>query len=336
MNYFLTIIIFSIFCFSCSYRISLPDKERYTLADTVVFAVKDTKQKIDSVYITSQGHLIRGEYSAGRYCVSTGQLYPGTNQLALNVVFNSGKTVKRKHDVFIVSDIVPKEFFLQEVGQLPHDTSAYTQGFLFYNDLLYESTGIKGKSRLRSINPYDGFCIKDKVTDINLFNEGISIIKDTLYKLTWNDSIMVLYDLDFNETDRINLPIVGWGLCSKNDILYVSNGTNKIIKMNSRTMDFIDTLRVIDNNGPVNYINEMECVEGKIWVNIYGKDKIVVIDPISGKVLATFSVDKLIDRKYYKDAGVMNGIAYDPIWKKVFLTGKNWPFIKVCIPDFGE
>ena len=196
---------------------------------------------------------------------------------------------------------------------------------------MYESTGIKGKSRLRIINPNDGACIKEKTTDVDLFNEGISIINDTLFQLTWKDSVLVILDLDFNEICRVDIPMEGWGLCSKDDKLYVSDGSNMIIKIDPVTMDFIDTLRVIDDKGPVYHINEMEWVEDYIWANIYGKDKIVVIDPGSGIVIATLSSADLIDRKYYNEAGVMNGIAYDPLLKRVFLTGKNWPFIKVCI-----
>ena len=331
MKNLFVVLVISVLCFSCSFRIYLPDKYKYTLSDRVVFEVKDTKLMVDSVFVISHGRIIRGECNAGQYSVLAKEFYPGVNQLSINVVKKSGKTVIKDRAVFIVSDIVPKEYFLQEIGQLPHDTSAFTQGLAFYKDLLYESTGIKGKSRLRIINPNDGACIKEKTTDVDLFNEGISIINDTLFQLTWKDSVLVILDLDFNEICRVDIPMEGWGLCSKDDKLYVSDGSNMIIKIDPVTMDFIDTLRVIDDKGPVYHINEMEWVEDYIWANIYGKDKIVVIDPGSGIVIATLSSADLIDRKYYNEAGVMNGIAYDPLLKRVFLTGKNWPFIKVCI-----
>ena len=336
MKLYLTILFISITCLSCSYKISPPDRDRYTLTDTVFFRVTDRKQKIDSIFVTSNNRLIKGNYNTQKHFVLTNSLYPGANRFTIYTVLKSGKTIKNASNLFIISDIVPEDYFIRKVGTLPHDTSAFTQGLVFHKNLLYESTGIKGKSRLRVINPVNGVCIKDTTTETNLFNEGITIINDTIYQLTWKDSVIIVRDTNFNIIRKTCLPAEGWGLCSNNNTLYFSDGSNKIIKMNPRNMEFSDTIRVVDNNGSLYYINEMEWINNCIWANIYGKDEISVINPVSGKVIATLHIADLIDRKHYSKAGVMNGIAYDSISKKVYLTGKNWPFIKVCHPDFGE
>jgi len=336
MKKLLVISVLSVICFSCSLRVISPEKKTYTLADSVYFNVIDTKHKIDSMYVTMGGKLIPGNFAMDEYAVFAGNLLPGNNKLLVNFRMKNGKELIRRKDVFVVSDITPEKILCREVGELPHDTSAFTQGFVYHKGLLYESTGLKGRSRLRILNPYDGTCLKDKKTDPELFNEGIAVIRDTLYQLTWKDSVMLVYDMDFNELYRRPLPVEGWGMCSKNDTLFISNGTNEIISMYPDSGNFIDTIRVVDNKGPVIYINEMEWVKGMLWANVYGKDEIYVIDPETGKVAAVILTHDLIDRKKYFKAGVMNGIAYDPYFDKVYLTGKNWPFIKVCIPHFGE
>ena len=336
MKKLLVILFLAVITFSCSFRVFSPEKKTYTLSDSVYFNVVDTKHKIDSLYAISGKKILHGNLFGDKYTFFAGDLLPGNNQLSVNVVMRNGKELIRKKDVFIVSDVIPEKYVISEVGELPHDTSAFTQGFVYHGGLLYESTGLEGRSRLRIINPYDGSCIKDKKTDPELFNEGISIIRDTLYQLTWKDSVILFYDLSFDELDRRFLPVEGWGMCSKNDTLYISNGTNEIISMDPVSGNFIDTLRVVDTKGPVFYINETEWVKGMLWANIYGKDEIFVIDPETGKVMAVIYAHDLIDRKKYKKAGVMNGIAYDPHFDKVYLTGKNWPFIKVCTTHFGE
>ncbi len=336
MKFYLAILIFSITCFSCSYRVSPPDNYRHTLSDTLHFKIRDKKQVIDSVYVTSNKHKLEGRYYNGRYSVLATEFYPGVNRFTVTALLKSGKEVEKDSSLFIVSDIVPKKYFINNIDKLPHDTSAFTQGLVYHKGLLFESTGIKGKSRLRLINPENGECIKDTATDVKLFNEGITIINDTLYQLTWKDSVMIIRDLDFKEIKKVSLPIEGWGLCSNKGILYISDGSNRIIKTDCNTMVFTDTIRVADNNGPLYYINEMEWIDGYIWANIYGKDNMAVINPITGKVTATVHIANLIDRKHNTKAGVMNGIAYDSVSKKVYLTGKNWPFIKVCNSYFGE
>ena len=321
---------------ACNFTVSLPGYGKYTLSDTLVITVKDKKDRMDSLSLFSQYGVFSGYYDKGKLYIACDRILPGYNDLFLNAYLNNGRIVKRDFRVFIVSDIIPEKYKFKEVMTLPHDTASFTQGLLFRNGMLFESTGLKGKSELKLIDADNGNVIRSKHTDRNLFNEGISLIGDTLYQLTWKDSVMIVYDTLFNEKYRFSIPVEGWGMFSLNDILYISDGSNKIMQFDPVTRTFTDTIWVSDDKGPVRAINEMEWVKGKIWVNIYGKDKVYVIDPGSGKVESVISGDELIDRKKYPFAGVMNGIAYDPDNGYIYLTGKNWPYFKVCSLDFGE
>jgi glutamine cyclotransferase len=306
------------------------------MADTLTFKLTDKKCQTDSVKLFSdaESYVNSGVVRDIRLPVS--ELMPGNQRLVLEIKLKKGKRKRREVALFVVSDIKPGKYVPEVLETLPHDTSAFVQGLLLHDGLLYESTGLKGRSRLRILDPETGECLKDKHTGLKLFNEGIAFVGDTLYMLTWKDSLMLKFDADLNELGSHKFKSEGWGMLSHNDTLYFTNGTNEIIRYDPVKNMFLDTLRAADNKGPVYYLNELEWIDGMIWANIYGKDSIVIIDPVSGKVKGVLNGKGLIDRKKYPEAGVMNGIAYDPVEKSVYLTGKNWPFIKVCLVRFDD
>jgi len=306
------------------------------MADTLIVKLSDKKQKIDSVVLrTGNKTLLKGKLES-LITLPVSDLRPGNGKLEIEVRLKKGKVVKRECDIMVVSDIIPDEIKLDVIKILPHDTSAFVQGLLYREGMLYESDGLKGRSRLRIIDAKTGNCLKDEFTDPELFNEGIAFVRDTLYMLTWKDSLLLRFDQDLNLLSQVPFRSEGWGLLSHDDCLFLSNGTNEIIKYDPVRNVFSDTLRVADNKGPVYYLNELEWIEGMIWANIYGKESIAIIDPVSGKVKGVLNGRNLIDRKKYPEAGVMNGIALDPATNMVYLTGKNWPFIKVCRVRFED
>jgi glutamine cyclotransferase len=263
------------------------------------------------------------------------QLYPGLNEIS--IIANTGKrSISRKHLVYVVSDVVPQKVKLKVLHQLPHDTSAFTQGLTFYQGWLYESTGLKGKSRLRKIHPGTGVCVQEQNMDARFFGEGLTVVKDTLHVLTWKDQTHLLYNLGFEELARKDQPLEGWGLCHGKEALWISNGTNVLYQSPVEKMVLNHQIRVMNDNGVVTGINELEWIDGMIYANVYGKDLIVVIEPSTGKVMVEIDAAHLLDRQSYSEAGVLNGIAYDGATKKIYLTGKNWPCIKVCQLHFGE
>jgi len=306
------------------------------MADTLTFKIGDRKAVVDSVMLKAGHGVLRESGFKSEIRLPVSELHPGNNLVTLELKLKNGRIIRRERDLFVVSDIVPDTFSLEVLRTLPHDTSAFVQGLVMHDLMLYESAGLKGRSRLRIIDPVSGECVKDVKTDPALFNEGIAFIGDTLFMLTWKDSLMLRYDEDLNEKSRHVFSSEGWGLYSRNDTLCFSNGTNKIVRYYPVTGSAPDTLFVINEKGPVYYINEMEWIEGNIYANIYGSDDVVVIDAETGKVIAVIQAGELIDRKEYPEAGVMNGIAYDKESKRIFLTGKNWPFIKVCSLHFDD
>ena len=306
------------------------------MADTLVFKVIDKKGKVGHVELRGATNTIVKTKGAAGISLPVSKLNPGDQKVILNVDLKNGKRIRRECELFVVSDVVPERYKPEVVRTLPHDTSAFVQGLLVHDGMLYESTGLKGRSRLRILDLQSGKCIKDKHTGPELFNEGIAFAGDTLYMLTWKDSVILKFDAGLNELSRHNFNSEGWGLLSHNDTLYFTNGTNEIIRYDPVKNMFPDTLRVVDDKGPVYYLNEPEWIEGMIWANIYGKESIAIIDPVSGKVKGVLNGRDLIDRKKYPEAGVMNGIALDPATNMVYLTGKNWPFIKVCLIRFDD
>ena len=306
------------------------------MADTLTFKLIDKKLRTDSVKLFTDAKNFVNTGAVREIQLPVSELMPGNQKLILEIKLKKGKLKRREVALFVVSDIKPGKYVPEVLETLPHDTSAFVQGLLLHDGLLYESTGLKGRSRLRILDPETGECLKDEHTDPKLFNEGIAFLGDTLYMLTWKDSLMLRFDASLNFLHKQAFFSEGWGLMSRDSALYFTNGTNEIIRFDPVTNLFSDTLRVVDDKGPVYYLNEMELIDGKIWTNIYGMDKIAVIDLYSGKVTGIIDASKLIDRKRFPDAGVMNGIAYDREKKIVYLTGKNWPFIKVCSVRFGD
>ncbi len=218
------------------------------------------------------------------------------------------------------------------MAEYPHDTSAYTQGLEFYNGKLYESTGDYNNSSLR-ITDYKTGNVERKhmVGKDSIFGEGITILKNKLYQLTWEDHIVYVYDA--NNIDKpiqtFKWPYQGWGLTNNGTDLIISDGTAKLYFVNPDDFRLKSTIGVTENDSPVYMLNELEYVDGFVFANVYQTDKIVKIDPASGFVIGKmdftgikekFFADKITDRTDY-----FNGIAYDSATKKFLVTGKRWP-----------
>ncbi|TAJ12428.1 hypothetical protein DMA11_12790 [Marinilabiliaceae bacterium JC017] len=307
-------------------------------ADTLFYSVGSKKYVVDSARA-----LINNKVSAGMSVEGNTmylpviELFVGMNQIDLQVNCKNGQVFKKSFSYFVVSDVVPERKVLKVVNILPHDTSAFTQGLYFKDGLLYESTGLKGQSRLRSLNPLTGNCLTDVKIDTCFFGEGIVVDDDdTLWQLTWQDSLLVKYDLLFNEQDRISYPFEGWGLTSSNNCLLASDGSNRLYFFSPEPFKVLSTVDVINNVGPVHLLNELEMVGDYLWANVLDKDEIVVIDVISGKVVKVIDGGNFIDRSQHPEAGALNGIAWDKESGRVYITGKNWPCINVCLPFFEE
>ena len=223
------------------------------------------------------------------------------------------------------------------VNQFPHDTTAFTEGFLFHDGKLYESTGhtdeIPSSKSLFGIVDLTTGKIDPKIhlDDKKYFGEGITFLDGKVFQMTLeNPKVCFVYDAKtFKPITQYELNSPGWGMTTDGTYLIRSDGSSNLSYYDPKDFKLIKILGVSDNNGPMGMINELEYIDGFIYANVYQTSYIVKIDPTSGKVVAKADFTTLHDQQKlkYPDIDYLNGIAYDSTTKKVLITGKLWPNI---------
>ncbi len=213
------------------------------------------------------------------------------------------------------------------VESYPHSTSSYTQGLQIVAGELFEGTGMYGESRLLKVDLKSGKATQKLATlPDNQFGEGITILGDTIYMLTWREGLLHLFNKKTgNQIDKRHYAGEGWGLTSDGKQLYMSDGSARIVVRDRVTFKPISSHSVYLNGEPLTMLNELEWIEGKIWANIYTTDFIAIIDPESWQVEGLINLTGLLpnsERETKTD--VLNGIAYDEATKKIYVTGKYW------------
>ena len=211
----------------------------------------------------------------------------------------------------------------------PHDTNAFTQGLFFYQDCFYESTGLKGKSFLSRKEMKTGISLQEVKIAEEYFGEGIALLKEKIYQLTWQNEMVLIYDArSFKEIRKIKYRGEGWGLASDGKHLLKSNGSSIITFHDPDSFKVVRQIHVRDGDTPVDRLNELEFIKGEIWAHIFTEDLIVRISPANGKVTGWINLSSL--RSYLPrnaQVDVLNGIAYDAKGDRIFVTGKYWPKI---------
>lgn len=218
-----------------------------------------------------------------------------------------------------------RQYKAQVVAEYPHDRTSYTQGLFFYDGQMYESTGLNGRSTFRKVDIRTGKALYRLNFDRRYFLEG-SVEKDgNVYMLTWQNNVAFVYDAKTLKYKKsYSYPREGWGLTTDGKSLIASDGSTNLYFLDDdfRTARKV-TVRL--NGRPVNDLNELEYIDGKIWANVYLTDLIVIVNPADGNVEATVDCSGLLpSRLRYDDTDVLNGIAYNPQNGKIYLTGKNW------------
>jgi putative peptide zinc metalloprotease protein len=212
------------------------------------------------------------------------------------------------------------------LSELPHDPSAFTQGLELVDGVLYEGTGLKGRSQLRELDPATGAERRAVPLPDQLFGEGVSVVGDRIWQLTWRDGVVLEWDRSTLTLRRlVAVNGEGWGLCHDGVRLIRSDGTDRLHFHDSVSFAEIGSVRVSLRGASVSRLNELECVNGQVWANVWGTDELLRIDPASGLVTAVVNAAALLDpqRRIHPDA-VLNGIAH---WgnDEYLLTGKLWP-----------
>ncbi|HUP12899.1 MAG TPA: glutaminyl-peptide cyclotransferase [Niastella sp.] len=210
----------------------------------------------------------------------------------------------------------------------PHDTSSYTQGLEFLNGQLFEGTGNYGFSKLLQVDLKTGKSAKQLSLAPKLFGEGITILHDTLYQLTWKEKTVFAYEpKTFKKLTEYPLNTEGWGLTNDGKNLIATDGSSNLYFYEPSTFRLLRTQGVTEVGSPAFNLNELEYINGFIYANQYEYNYILKIDPSSGHVVAKLDLSELVNRLRSKDPQIreLNGIAYDSTTKKIYITGKWWP-----------
>ncbi|RZJ27864.1 MAG: glutaminyl-peptide cyclotransferase [Flavobacterium sp.] len=243
------------------------------------------------------------------------------------VVYFNGENVEVTSRIELVSDIEAKLLKYTVVNKYPHDVKSFTEGLEFFRDTLMESTGQNGKSYFRKLDYRTGKVFKQVDIDSKYFGEGITVIGGKIYQLTWQSNVGFIYDantLKKEKTFNFDKPIEGWGMTNDGKYIYQTDGTEKVWKMDPATQKMIGSINVYWAANKIKSLNEIEYINGKIYGNIWQKDAIAIINPETGAVEGVCDLSGLRKDVKNADAEVLNGIAYNPKTKTIFVTGKNW------------
>ncbi|MCZ4320120.1 glutaminyl-peptide cyclotransferase [Aequorivita viscosa] len=244
-------------------------------------------------------------------------------------IYSDGETNEASQKITILSSIKPKLYTYKILDTYPHDIHAYTQGLEFENDTLYESTGQYRESSLRKTDYKTGKVLQQVDLPAQYFGEGLTILNNKIYQLTWRENTGFIYNLKTMEqtgTFVYGQSREGWGLChdTENNI-YKSDGTDRIWTLNSNTLAEKDYIEIFTNTSKISSVNELEWVEGKIYANVYQQGSIAIIDPSNGAVEGVIDLTDLKDKvTQHPKLDVLNGIAYNGEPNILYITGKNW------------
>lgn len=328
---FLYILTLTLFV-SCSdtYNFKLNHKKEITLNETFQITLKENNKRsikkatffIDGKEISSNGNIAE---------VNTKNIGVGKHRISVLVAYD--EKTKTKNSFFeVLANIKPKIYTYKIKKTYPHDTNAYTQGLEYYNGYLYETTGKRGKSTLRKVEIETGKIIRKIAIDNSYFGEGMTILNNKIYWLTWQSKKGFIYNLvNFKKEKEFlyNKSEEGWGLTNNGRELIKSDGTHKIWFLDPKTLEEKKFIQVYTNQYKLNNINELELIGDKIYANKYQQNAIIIIDSKTGMVEGVANLKGLKKemektQKLVPQDEVLNGIAYDKVNNRLFVTGKNW------------
>ncbi|MDE5623314.1 MAG: glutaminyl-peptide cyclotransferase [Alistipes sp.] len=248
--------------------------------------------------------------------------------LALSLVACGGRTARSGGSAApeVAQQSEPATYTYRVKASYPHPTDAYTQGFLFADGILWEGTGQYGQSVVRTTDLASGRSRTVAQLPRSEFGEGIALLDGKLYQLTWHANTCHVYDAaSMTKLRDFRYPGEGWGLTTDGRKLYMSDGSARIYTVDPATFRREKRTTVTYKGQPVDYLNELEWIEGKIWANVYTTEQIVIIDPASGVVEGVVDLAGILPpSEHGPETDVLNGIAYDAEAKRIFVTGKNW------------
>jgi glutamine cyclotransferase len=250
--------------------------------------------------------------------------------------YQSGKSQDVSTNIILMAAKAPEEYTFKVEKVFPHDTSAYTEGLLYLDGFLYESSGNYGPSDLRKVDLNTGKVLqRTQKLDKKYFGEGMAVIGDKIIQLTWKEKVGFIYDKNtfkqigtFSDTAGPE----GWGMCFDGKRLYKDDSTNRIWFLDKNTYHQTGFIDVYDDKKAIDSVNELEYINGKLYANVYTQDYILQIDPKTGAVLQKIDMSKLwpLSQRppdFDNQQNVLNGIAWDEKGQRLFVTGKKWPHL---------
>ena len=300
-------------------------KKTYTTEDVLTVSLNNKKNiETDSiVYFLNKDRI---EISGNEISLSGKKL---GEKVLIAKIYSDGEVFEASQNITILSSTKPKLYTYKILETYPHDIKAYTQGLEFENDTLYESTGQYKESSLRKTDYKTGEVLKMVKLSDQYFGEGLTILNNKIYQLTYRENTGFIYSLKTMEqtgTFVYGQSREGWGLChdAENNI-YKSDGTDRIWTLNSNTLAEKDYIEIFTNTSKISSVNELEWVDGKIFANVYQQGSIAIIDPANGAVEGVIDLTDLKDKvTQHPKLDVLNGIAYNGEPNILYITGKNW------------
>ena len=308
-----------------------PKKREYAFGETVTVHVK-TKLKngeINTIELFYKNELIK-ETNQLEFTVENVKLgLLGVNGFRAKATKTDGVDNTRTKTVTVVSDVVPEQLTYQTINTFPHNKNHYTQGLEFHDGYLYEGTGENGKSGIFKVDLQNGNILQSHLLAEKYFGEGITILKDKIYQLTYRAQKGFIYNLsDFALIDSFQYTQEqGWGLTNDGEHLIMSDGTHVLTWLNPENFSVVKTVQVANNRGIVNNLNELEYIGETIYANVYTANIAVEINPETGKILSEINLDGILDMYTNPSDKIdyLNGIAWDKQNKRLIVTGKLWP-----------
>ena len=222
-----------------------------------------------------------------------------------------------------------QQYDIQVTDKKPQSRDNFVQGLEIHDGYLYVSTGLYGRSHLLRYNFADGSLDQARKLHPRSFGEGLTVLGDRVYQLTWRTGKLLVYNKrTLQPLHTIGIPGEGWGLTNDGTTLIYSDGSDKLHFMSATSGDILRSLVVTERGQRVNHINELEWIDGTVWANIWRTDRIVMIDPHTGKVTGSINLSGLLPQsEYNRGTDVLNGIAQNPADGSIWVTGKRWPWL---------
>ena len=258
--------------------------------------------------------------------IKTQSLKLGTHQLKATAWLN-GQRQTASAGFKLKANTPPKQYKCSVINTFPHDIEAYTQGLFYHKGHLIESTGQKGMSSLRRVDIETGKVVQSVNLERQYFGEGTTIYDNEIYQITWTSRKGFVYEPEtFNLIRTFDYPTQGWGLTTIGNKLVMSDGSHTLYFLEPKSFAETSRIEVYNHEGPVNQLNELEYIDGKIYANVYLTNLVVIINPKTGMIEGEVDLSNLLNQNdKHRNIDVLNGIAWDKQNSRLFVTGKNWP-----------